>query len=407
MLADFARDWRSFDRRRAGAKRVRIGTLYEFAKERGWHAKPASNEGDPIDTIDTIDTIGGGAEAGTAAAAPSRLTFLSPTDCANSPARGYVVKGLIAPRDLGCLFGPPGAGKSVLAPHVAYLVAMGLRPFGMRTKPGRVLYVAAEDESGMRGRVTALRVRHGDAPDFVIVAGVSDLLAERSPDLAALHAAVAEQQPALIIIDTLAMGFPGLEENSAEGMGRVVAIGRALTSHGAAVIMIHHDTKAQGQTPRGHSLLNGALDMALYVSRDDDGVVRGKMTKNRNGSCERDIAFRIGTECVGTDEDGDPVTAPVAIELAPGATPKREKLTGGERAARKILDDLSAFGTVTEQVWRAACVDARTVSGSDELKSRQTATRRAIEGLARKGLVTLGDGMVRHPRTAVDAFDDD
>ena len=50
-----------------------------------------------------------------------------------------------------------------------------------------------------------------DAPDFALVDGVSDLLRADSPDLVALVDAVKTRKPALIIVDTLAMAFPGLE----------------------------------------------------------------------------------------------------------------------------------------------------------------------------------------------------
>jgi hypothetical protein len=395
---DQQRTWKSLGR--SGGKRVRIGTLFDLAKRYGWGTSVLN----PPDEIDQI-----GLTANTALTrGPTTLRFLAPADCASSPNRGYVVKGLIAPRDLGCIFGAPGAGKSLIAPHIGYLVAQGRLAFGQRTKPGRVLYVAAEDPHGMRGRVTALRMRHGDAPEFELVEGVSDLLVLGSPDLAALREAVAEKRPALIFLDTLAMSFPGLEENTAEDMGRVVAIGRSLTAHGAAVILIHHDTKAQGPTPRGHSLLNGALDMALQLfPRDEAGIVRAKLTKNRNGTSERDIAFRIATEPLGEDEDGDPITAALVDELAPGAAQKREKLTPSERAALTIFHNLSVAGAVTEEAWRSACIDARTVSGADDRESRRKATKRAFESLTRKSAVLMGDGLVRRPGSVGNAFDED
>ncbi len=45
----------------------------------------------------------------------SRLTFLTPDQCASLPARDYLVKGMIAPEQVGCIFGDPGAGKSLIA----------------------------------------------------------------------------------------------------------------------------------------------------------------------------------------------------------------------------------------------------------------------------------------------------
>ena len=113
------------------------------------------------------------------------------------------------------------------------MVAQGQEAFQMRTKAGGVFYVAAEDSHGIRGRVKALKQAHASAQAFRLVEGVSQLLTtnpkDRAPDLLALVEAVKAERPALIFIDTLAMAFPGLEENSAEAMGRVVAVSRLLT----------------------------------------------------------------------------------------------------------------------------------------------------------------------------------
>ena len=213
---------------------------------------------------------------------PSTLTFLSPEDCERAPSRGYLIKGLFAPRDIACIFGAPGAGKSLIAPFLGYMVAQGTEAFGMRTKAGGVFYVAAEDSHGMHGRVTALKLAHGDAPGFKLVDGVSRLLPaageKRAPDLQVLLDAAKAQRPALIFIDTLAIAFGSLEENSAEAMNQIVRIARALTTWGAAVVLIHHDTKSEGGTPRGHSVLNGALYVALHVKRDDEyKTIRGRL----------------------------------------------------------------------------------------------------------------------------------
>lgn len=383
---DQARVWRSFadDRRKA----VGIGSLYDLAKAHGWSAKPSPR--------------------------PSHLTFLSPAECEATPSRGYVVKGMIAPGDVGCIFGQPGAGKSLIAPHVGYAVAQGREAFGMRSKPGQVLYVAAEDPHGMRGRVTALKMRHGDADRFTLVEGVSDLLSDNSGDLAALLQAVEDRRPALIFLDTLAMAFPGLEENSAEGMGRVVAVARQLTQWGAAVLIVHHSTKAEGNTPRGHSLFNGALDMALHIERDETGIVRGKLTKNRNGSCDRDIAFLIDTERLGEDEDGDAITAALVNELAAGEAPRAEKLTP-EKAALRILEALHDGGGlpvewVDEDVWRAACLTDRAVSAAEKIDNRKRSIRRLVESLAGKGEIRFDGERVRLTKLdlddAVAGFDD-
>lgn len=360
---DQRRVWNSFGS--GSAKPVTIGTLYRLAPE--------------------PRTFGG-------------LTFESPADCATAPARGYLVKGMLAGGDVACIFGQPGAGKSLIAPHIGFMLARGEAAFGMRTKPGRVFYVAAEDAHGLRRRVAALRRRHGEAPEFYVVGGVSDLLSDDSPDLEVLAEAISDQRPALVFVDTLAMAFPGLEENDARSMGRVVAVARQLAEHGAAVVLIHHDTKDEGSTPRGHSIFNGALDAAMHVRRDDDGIVRGRLTKNRNGSCDRHIAFRVGVETLGHDEDGDPETAALAEELPSTILSAAPRLSHAQREALAILRELEADGAVPEEAWRDACLDGRRVSQSEDREARKRAFNRARRDLAERALIVFAAGNVAPAR---------
>lgn len=392
-----AKVWRSLKAGRTG--NTGGGTILRRAKAFGWD-KPSTYDDLESEFEDQPDAPAAKVEK------PARLTFLTPAECDAAPARSYLIKGLIAAGDVGCIFGAPGAGKSLLAPALAYAVAQGREAFGMRCKAGGVFYVAAEDPHGMRGRVKALRLAHDDTPDFHLVEGVSNLLIGESPDLAALVAAVKDQLPKLIVIDTLAMAFPGLEENSAEAMGRVVAVARKLTQWGAAVVLIHHDTKAEGNTPRGHSLLNGALDVALHVKRDESGIIRGKLTKNRNGTCDRDIAFRIAVEDGGKDEDGDAITLPRCEELTDDLS--EPKMNASERAVVLSVGDLirdaqleaefsgeAAPDSIAERELRDFCASDRAdkpghlvVSGAPNRDSRVKAYRRALDSLVGQGILS-------------------
>jgi archaellum biogenesis ATPase FlaH len=382
---DQRRVWESFGK--STGKATKIATLYALAKEHGWNGKaPAARE-------------------------PSRLRFYTPDQCQSAQRRPYVIKGLLREGNVACIFGPPGVGKSALGPYLGYRVARGELAFGLKTKPGPVLYVAAEDCHGMMERVTALRIRLGHTPDFHVVDGVTDLLADDSADLAELRAAVERIQPKLIVIDTLAMAFRDLEENDNQGMTRVVRAARSLTSRDAAVVLIHHGTKADGSTPRGHSSLNGALDTSLELKKSDDSIIRGRLDKNRNGSPDLDIAFRIVAENLGVDEDGDPITAATVEEMAAGSAPRRVKLPDSQAAALAILHDMETAGPVSEESWRTACLAGRTVSGAEKEDSRRKAFDRAYADLSRKQRVAvLPDGMVQSRRPSLEivgSWDDD
>lgn len=397
--------WQSF-RRRDGALRT-WATIRAEAEKHGWH--DLDRIGALFDSIPSADEL---AEidsliADLPADAPERadlpagsLTFLSPSECVAYKPREYVIKGLLVEGEVGAIVAPPNVGKSLLTPRLAYAVAQGADVFGMRTRKGRVLYVAAEDHHGMIGRVAALKGDLGDAPDFALVGGVTDL-SPGKPGFKALRAAVKAQRPSLIVIDTLAMSFPGLKENEngAEGMGMVAAVARSLTAWGAAVLLLHHPAKnSEGDQGRGGGALHGNLDMNIALKKED-GVVRIAGTpKMRNGSPDLDIAFTVGVRKLGVDSDGDAISVPICEPLPTGAGVRKiERLKPSAQAAINVLGRLSEGGEpVTESIWRSTCIEGREVSGAEDRENRKRAFNRAVEELTRKDRVEISpSGFVR------------
>lgn len=304
--------------------------------------------------------------------------------------REYIIKGVLAKGDLAAIIGHPGVGKSLLAPYLGRRVATGDLAFGRRTRKGGVFYVAVEDPTGMTERVEALQTVLGMAPGFELVCGISNLAAKGSPDLKVLLEAVKARRPVLTFIDTLAMAFPGIDENSAEGMGRVLAIGKMLAKHGTAVVYIHHDTKTGGDSGRGHGSFDGALDMRLYLTRSEGSdIISGKQGKNRNGPSDWTPAFRIGVSPLGIDEDGDEITAAYAKEVAGGEAKPRSRLPASVQGALDVLNDLGGVG-IDRRAWRDACCnDVSKMSTADDVKSRQQAFRRALQELLQRGLIEI------------------
>lgn len=292
-----------------------------------------------------------------------RVTLLTLAECANAKPRGYLVKGLIAPGDLVVLFGPPGSGKSVLAPYLAHAVAAGRMVFGRRVRPGPVLYIAAEDPEGMKMRATALRAVYGDTGAMRVAAEAVNLQGDSStdpPDHTAIIAAAEEIGAVLIVLDTVAKAFPGLDENDGRSMGRAVHLLRRLTTPKRAVIAVHHGAKPTGNTaqggatPRGHGVLNGDADVTLRIDvAEATGIRTVILGKNRNGVSSVQLSFVLRGHTLGTDEDGDPITTVVAEEAelrsgADGPSGKRARaMTPRLEGWLRDLTDL--FATLTPQ----------------------------------------------------------
>jgi hypothetical protein len=151
-----------------------------------------------------------------------QLKLLTLADCSAATPRGSLVKGLFAPGDLIVLFGQPGSGKRALAPYMAHAIAAGRIVFGRKVRTGPVLYIASEDPEGMKMRATALRAVYGDTENFFMTPDAIDLEGNGNatpPDLEAIIEAANRIGAVLIIIDTMARAFPGLDENDGQAMG--------------------------------------------------------------------------------------------------------------------------------------------------------------------------------------------
>jgi hypothetical protein len=408
-------NWWSFGKRTDDL--VTVETLFAEARAHGWQAISDDllddlPEDDPDSRLDAeaLALLGEDPDPWTD---HGGLRFYTPDQLAARPPRDYTVKRLIAPGQIGCIFGDPGAGKSVIAPYIGYRVAQGEDVFGLNVKAGPVFYIAGEDFDGMGDRIKALRDDHGTARDF-FTSDANNLFSETvagngSTELNKLRKAVKKVNPRLIFIDTLAATMAGVEENDAQAMNRVVHIGRALAREGAAVIFIHHGTKADGSTPRGHSVFNGALDFSIQVKpADQHGIVRGQVRKNRNGPPDLDIAFRIGKRVVGQYVDGQEIEAPICELCPPGAGEPENRLPKSQNAALGHLVDLLGDDRqwVSEAEWRKACVDDRKVSGSEDADSRAKAFRRAKSDLRAADRVRFRDGMFGLPDLWGDVLDD-
>ncbi len=361
-------------------------------------------------------------QADLSAPSRSRLHFTPQPECHTGEPRRYVVKGLIARGDLCIVLGAPGAGKSAFTPFVCQAVASGGAAFGRRTRQGEAWYVAAEDPHGLKGRMQALGDRYGSVPAFVLVGGVSDLFTSAGQAVELLQS-VRERKPAVVVIDTLAAAFPGLRESESDDMGRVIAFARQLATGadgapGPAVILVHHTPKA-GDTPRGHSSLNGAADVVILLTRDEDsGIVSARLTKNRNGPAFGvEMAFQIESALIGLDEDGDDISAALTVEVEASSLRKERGLSGQVRTCLVHLDTLildagpdvqaapaelvlagvplGGCAGVLTAAWQAAC-ELHGASGAEAADSRAKAFRRAKKALLeRRLIVELGERVYR------------
>jgi len=227
--------------------------------------------------------------------------FLSLPELFNRPTPDWIIPGVLPRGAIGAVWGQPGAGKTFLSVDMAMVVALGQCWRDKEAEQGEVLYIAAEDDTGVQIRFQAALAARGaqDAPVRVLPA--TPVLT--SPEQAkALQASIMSyERPSLIFVDTLAAVTPGSDENAAKDMGLLVHYCQQLNkATGALIMLVHHEGKSIGRGPRGWSGLRGAFDVEWAVT--EEGLQRQmQISKMKNASTGEIFSFRLaamGKSCV-------------------------------------------------------------------------------------------------------------
>jgi len=216
------------------------------------------------------------------------------------PPRRFLIDGLLPLPSLTIVFGGPGSLKSMMLLDMAACIAAGrpwlesmpagsVRPgITLRTSQAKVLWI--DFDNGVLSsdeRFEAIGRGHelpADAPLHYVSMPSPWLDASDRTLILELEQYIRQFAYELVIVDNLGLVTGDVEENSGD-MARVMGHLRYLSeAAGCAVIVVHHQRKSngfgmagdipKGETLRGHSSINAALDLALLVDRreGDDSI---------------------------------------------------------------------------------------------------------------------------------------
>ena len=301
-------------------------------------------------------------------------------------ASNYLVKGWLSTTALTVLFGASNTGKTFVSVDLGLHVAAGLQWRGHRVRRGPVVYVAGEGGSGIHNRLAAALTDRPDlaAAEFYLLPLPLDLHGEA--DALALCEAIPCEDPALIVIDTLARSMGIGDENSTKDMNQFIASCDLLRrATGAHVMVVHHTGKDQSRGARGASSLYAATDTEIKITAD--GEI--ECTKQRDMAYPDTQHFLLRQVALGTDDEGDEVTSAV-VDVSEPPQPKRKPLSGKDEVAMQaLLEALRDHGTtksgnsypmnrkvVAVNFWRDACATHGLTTGISESAAR-TAFMRA------------------------------
>lgn len=249
-----------------------------------------------------------------------RFKLLRRDDLRNLPELEWRVDGVLPMSGIGLVIGQSGAGKSFVVLDLLARVGLGLPWFGHDTRPCHTVYVGLEGRAGIKRRIEAWEAQNGrQVPDgFAVV--LDSLKLVEDADIHELARAILEAggQGALIVVDTLAQASPGIDENSSQDMGLVIAgLQRLQSLTGGLVLGVHHMGKDTTRGARGHSSLYAACDAVLAVTAGPQG--HSVNTAAGDGGKSKDAepishTFDLARVVLRTLDDGAEITGAAVVE---------------------------------------------------------------------------------------------
>lgn len=301
------------------------------------------------------------------ARAESRIKVFSAAELVKRPPVRWRISGILPEEGFAALYGPPACGKSFLTLDMLAHIASGQHWFGHRVRQSPVAYVAFEGAHGVPQRVMAFQREYWALDRISFIEAPTISLMEPA-DREALIDVLRQHllTSGVLCIDTLAASAPGIDENSSEGMGKLISELQAIQYEvGGCILVVHHTGKDRDRGLRGWSGLNGALDAAIEVTKAGSGSRSWKLTKAKDGQDGLGSSFDLKPVFLMHDEYGEPITSCV---IAPA-----EECAEVDHAALDDADDEFVWDWVRKKV------EAGDFPSKNSLKGQLSDMKRHIE----------------------------
>lgn len=215
---------------------------------------------------------------------PLAAHLLDRAALANLPKPAPLIEDTIDLGTVSVLAGYWGTCKSFIAQDWGSCIATGKVWQGRPVQQRKVLYIAAEGAYGLDERLTAWErgwQRTIEPSSFQTLPVRLNL--GNWGQVAQLCDVIDTQEIGFVIVDTLAKCMVGMDENSAQDMGKAVdGLYRIRDStRGGTVLAVHHTGKDKS-TIRGSSALEAGVD-TVYVTEGDVQNIKLSREKRKDG----------------------------------------------------------------------------------------------------------------------------
>jgi len=203
------------------------------------------------------------------------------------PPTRYIIDGILRIPSLNIVFGAPGDLKSLVLNDACASVVIG-QPWlsaesdevstGFATLQSPVLWIDFDNgELLTHERIQAVARAHAlpeSAPFYYVTMPEPRLDMSDPSQVDPLAEFITQRGIKLVVIDNLGLISGGVDENSPAMVDVMGNLRRLAEKADACIVIIHHQRKGntssgrQGDSLRGHSSIEAALDVALLVQRE-------------------------------------------------------------------------------------------------------------------------------------------
>ncbi|WP_245269870.1 AAA family ATPase [Nitrobacter hamburgensis] len=251
--------------------------------------------------------------------------------------RQWFLTGLIPHRQVTLLSGDGGVGKSLLGLQIGAASALAIETLGLQPRPGRVLYLGAEDEAEeFHRRLDDIAAAHSaeiaDLTDLRILplADQDALLSEPDPKgnmkatplWGRVDRFVKSWEPGLVVLDTAADLFGGDEVKRSQVRHFVAMLRKMAIERDCAVLLLAHPSiagMASGSGYSGSTAWNNSVRSRLYLTSGEGDVRILKTVKSNYGKIGDEMQLEW---CEGAFVLHDPSKPGIADGLINGRADK-------------------------------------------------------------------------------------
>lgn len=339
------RVWQSFHR--SAPRKIGFGSLAYLARSANplwvapsWQGKPVADEAPAGPSISVaFDPETGEILEPKKPKLGRGLRLLSIADVEALPPPEWLIDGLIPENALVMPYGPPGAGKTFIVLSQALHIAAGKEWAGKAVKQGAVVYVVGEGLGGFSIRLKAMRHLYGlsaDLPLYMVPRAVNFREEKEVAELVALIRAAVPPgtRIAFVVIDTLARAMPGVDENSAQEVGLIIAkCDQVREELACTVAPIHHTGKDVERGLRGSNALLGAVDATYLIQAAGKGHVKLVNEKQKDGEPHKAMTFLMEPVIVGLRSS----LVPVLVERGTVGRPAADDRPDPDEMRMRVL----------------------------------------------------------------------